>query len=232
MRISGVALGLACLLTAGCGSGGGSKTTAPVVGYVVAVPPSMAPTTLGTQVVIPVQLSATGGFTGSVALSPSGVPASWTATITPSDTVHLSGGSGSATLTLTIPSNGAAAASGIPITVNGTASVGNLSVVTQVTVANQYLIAIAPGTGTGAHWGALTNTTLQLLAGATLVVRNDDSVAHRFHTSGTVVGLPHQATSMGTGQSYTSSALNAGDDAVLYCHDHGTGSGQFAVHVQ
>jgi hypothetical protein len=226
------ALAIACVLIAGCGSGGGSKATAPVAGYSLVVTPPSAPTTLGTQVTIGVNLAATGGFAGTVALSASGVPASWGTAFTPSAIVDLSGGSGSATLTLTIPSNGAAAPSGIPVTIHGTATAGDRSGDASVTVANQYVISIAPGTGSGAHWGALTGTTLNLAVGATLVIRNDDSTPHRIHTSDTITGLPHQATSMTTGQAYTSGLLQAGTDGSVYCHDHGTGAGQFSVHVQ
>ena len=223
---------LACVAVAvGCGSGDGSTNVAPSAAYSLSVTPPAGPTTLGTHLSFGVNL-ASSGFAGPVTLSATGAPASWQVAFSPSATVNLtSGGSGSAMVTITIPSNGAAAPSGAPITIHGTASAGSQSDVATVTVANQYVIAIADGTGAGAHWGALTGTTLDLAVGATLVIRNDDSVVHQVHAGAPGLGLPHQAGDMATGQSYTSSPLLAGQD-LIYCHDHGTGSGQFTVRVQ
>jgi len=222
---------LACVAVAGCGSGDSSTNVAPSASYGLSVTPPAGPTTLGTQISFGVNL-ASNGFTGPVMLSATGVPASWQVAFSPSMTVNLaSGGGGSATATITIPSNGAAAPSGIPITIHGSASAGSQSDVATVTVANQYVITIADGTGAGAHWGALTGTVVDLAAGATLVIRNDDSVLHQVHAGAPGLGLPHQGGDMAMGQSYTSSPLLAGQD-VVYCHDHGTGSGQFTVRIQ
>lgn len=197
----------------------------------MSVAPPSAITTLGTAVTFTVNLAST-NFAGPVALSVLGAPATWQVAITPSATVTLAnGGTGSATVTVTIPTNGEAMSAGRILTVHASATPGDQDVSPVVTVANEYIIPIAAGTGIGAHWGALAGTTINLTSGVILTFRNDDSIGHRIHGSGSIPGLPHQAATMGPGGTY-SDTLGVGLDSDVYCHDHGTGTGVLTINVQ
>lgn len=220
---------LLCLALAGCGSD--DKAVAPGPSYSMSVSPPTASTTLGTAVTFTVDLEST-HFAGAVALSVLGAPASWQVAITPSLAVTLAnGGTGSATVTVTIPSNGEAMPSGRTLTVHATASPGDKDLMPVVTVANEYIIPIANGTGAGAHWGSLAGTTIDLLSGVILTFRNDDSIGHRIHASGSIPGLPHQSATMGPGGIH-SDTLGVGVDSDVYCHDHGTGTSLLTIRVQ
>jgi hypothetical protein len=223
---------LLCVLALGCNSG--KKTVGPAsssANYSVAVTPSSASTTLGTAVSFTATVSSS-GFSGPVTLSATGLPASWQAAFSPSATINVtSGGNASATVTVTIPSNGAAATTGATVTIHGTASIGDRDGTTTLTVPNQYIVHLADGTGAGAHWGALSGTILNLNAGTTLTVENDDSVDHEVHTTASIPGFPHENGPLGTGGTY-SGVVGAGQDSIS-CHIHGeTATGYIRVHVQ
>jgi len=230
VRLRRSAFLLLCLALTGCGSD--DKPVAPgPPSYSMSVAPPSAVTTLGTAVMFTAYLAST-NFAGPVTLSVVGAPASWQVAISPSATVTLSnGGTGSATVTITIPSNGEARPAGQTVTIHATASPGDKDVAPAVTVANEYIIPIANGTGIGAHWGALAGTTINLASGVILTFRNDDSIGHRIHATGTIPGLAHQSVTMGPGGVY-SDTLGVGVDSDVYCHDHGTGTGLLTINVQ
>src|SRR5438132_14208676 len=102
-------------LLAACGD-----SSAPTPDFTIAVE-AVAATTLGTQSTFDVSLTSI-AFAGPVTLSVTGAPASWTVTISGGSTVNLTAnGNTTATVTVTIPSNGAAAPTGQTLTVQGTA---------------------------------------------------------------------------------------------------------------
>lgn len=229
-RPSTLALALTASLALGCGSGGG---TGPAPDFSVSVGAAPA-TTLGTQVKFAVTLTST-GYGGVVTLAASGAPASWTVAFSSNPVALTADGSASDTVIVTIPTDGAPAPSGQALTVHATAGSLGHTASTPVTVANEYVVPIADGTGSGAHWGALDGTTIHLNAGTTLTIRNDDATAHRVHTDGTIPGFPHQAADMGTGGAYSVVVQSGGSGPssdTFYCHDHGTGTGQVHVIVQ
>lgn len=89
-----------------------------------------------------------------------------------------------------------------------------------------YILTIPDGTGGGDHGFP---AVIHLQVGATLHIVNGDVTGHRIHANNTI-GLQHQAFTMGQGQEYVGTVNQTGQD-TLYCHDHGTGSGEFIVAV-
>lgn len=95
-------------------------------------------------------------------------------------------------------------------------------------MADAYTFAIGSGTGTGAHFGAMSGGLLRLRAGSTLKILNSDGTGHRIHAGGGV--FPHQDNTMGPGESYTVTVADGSD--TFYCHDHGQGMGEVNVNAQ
>ena len=211
-----------------CGDSGGSG---PDAGFQIAVSPGSASATLGTTTSFQVTLTSTGA-TGPVALSLTGAPAGWEATFAPSASPTLSeGGSTTVTVAVRVPSNGAAAVSGQALAVRATLGSKALTRSVTLMVANEYILEIPAGTGsTGAHWSAVAGSLLLLRTGTTLTIRNADATPHSVHTDNDIPGFPHQSGSMSLGQHF-SNVLAVGED-VIYCHDHGTATGQLTIRVQ
>ncbi len=205
----------------------GTPTDAAGSVSVVMTPPS-ASTTLGTSTRFNVKVTSN-GFAGTVNLAASGGPSDWTKTLPSSVTLTL-GQVQNINFDVNVASNGSAATGGAALTVNATISgMSPVADSSTLTVANEYILPIANGVGTGNHWGALTNLTLR--NGSTFTIRNDDSVDHQIHAQATIAGLVHQPASMSMGQSY-SVVLNSTGTEVIYCHVHGTGSGQLTITSQ
>jgi hypothetical protein len=195
---------------------------APAPDYSVAIASALATTSLGTEVAFTINLAAS-QFSGPVSLSLSGAPANWTTSVEPATVNVADGALSTATIRIRIPTNGDAAPSGKVLTLNASAAPGAKSATAKVIVNNELFIDIAPGTGSGAHWGALAGTTLRVKAGTTLKFRNLDSTGHRIHANGEVID--HEDTTMGPGQTHPAVA-RAGTDEI-YCHDHLEASGKF-----
>jgi plastocyanin len=195
--------------------------------YRLSVAPPTAETALGTEVTYTIAVDAT-DFSGPVALSLSGAPASWNATITPAMVDVLDGSTVTATLRIVIPPNGAAATAGQALAIDAAASPGAQSAQAMLTVADEYTFPIASGTGTGAHWGAMSGGLLRVREGTTLKILNSDTIGHRIHAGGGVFN--HQGATMAPGASYTVT-VEAGSD-TFYCHDHGQGSGEVNINAQ
>jgi plastocyanin len=195
--------------------------------YRLSVAPATAETELGTEVTYTIAVDAT-DFDGPVALVAAGAPASWTVTITPATVNVRDGGTVTAEMTVVIPPNGEAAATGQALAVNATAAPGGQSAATSITVANQYTFPIASGTGTGAHWGAMSGGLLRLRAGATLRIPNNDTIGHRIHAGGGAID--HQGSTMAPGQAYSVTVQDGSD--TFYCHDHGQGAGEVNLNAQ
>lgn len=219
---------LICALFVGCN--GGARTVAPTpVGYKVSVTPDRISTTLGTQHLLTVSVVST-GFAGSVGLTASGIPASWAGGLSPLSAVTLTdGGSASTTLIVRIPTDAAAADTGAVITIEGDASTGAREATAIFTVANENIVRIASGTGSGPHWGALAGKVLNLTAGSTLTIVNDDAAAHQIHTGNLIPGLLEQPFAMAGGDTYRAT-VGVGEDSVS-CEAHGSDTGSFLVRV-
>lgn len=219
---------LLCALLLGCNSGRMTVAPAPA-GYSVSVTPARISTTLGTQHLLTVNVVSS-GFAGTVGLTVSGMPASWAGGLTPLSTVALTdGGSASTTLIVRIATDAEAADTGAVITVQGDASTGARAASAVFTVVNENVVHIADGTGSGPHWGALAGKVLNLAAGSTLTIVNDDASAHRIHTGNRIPGLLEQPTAMATGGAYRAT-VGVGEDSVS-CETHGSETGSFLVRV-
>lgn len=188
--------------------------------YSVAVEPtSGSATTLGTQISFAVTVSAN-QFSGAVSLSATGALTGWDVTFSPSTVSVADGAPATAVMTISIPSNGEAAPFGAMLTVKGDASIGQMSASTTLTVANEFLIPIADGTGNGAHFGALAGTTVHIKPGIKLRFMNFDTVSyHQIHASSSLI--PHQSMGMSAGMEYSVTVNNVGGEQV-YCHAHGS----------
>ncbi len=237
---------LAVTLLAGCevgvtpGGGGddddvqvdaGARIDAPTAAFTVTVAPPTATTILGTATTFTVALDAQ-HFSGPIALTASGAPASWTVAIAPPTVNVVDGVPATATVTVTIPPNGDAAPTGQALTINATSSVAGAEVGTAaLTVAKEYAIAIAAGTGGGnTHFGAMNGGLVRVKAGTLVHIRNADTTAHRIHSGGGIGGFPHQPNNMGQGQEYAVTVTDGSD--VFYCHIHERGAGEVNLVVE
>lgn len=202
---------------------------APAATYALAVTPATAATILGTETTFTVTLTSS-NFDGPVALAATGAPASWQVAITPATVTLTDGGTATAQVKVTIPSNGDAAPAGRMLTIDATASAGAQSATAALTVAKEYAVTIGAGTGAGSHFGALRGALVRVKSGTVLHVRNADTTAHRVHTGGGIGGFPHQDETMGNGQAYTVTVQDGSD--VFYCHVHERGAGDVNLVVE
>ncbi len=227
-RSLGASLVAPVVLLSACGSDS-TGVTGPGFSISATAPPA---TTLGTVTTFSVDVRSS-SHSGTVTLSAAGAPPDWTVAFTPGATVSVSGG-GNTTVTLqvTIPSNGTAAPSGRTLTLQGSASSGSVSTSTSVTVANELVVPIVSGAGSGPHWGAHGGAIIVLRAGTLLRFLNNDAASHIIHAGNGIPGLQHQDNNspLALGQSYTATVGVGTDD--IYCHAHGVGSGQVRFVVQ
>ena len=218
----------ASLLATACGG----DATGPTTVFSVTIPQAPAATTLGTSVSFPVQIKPT-GFNGTLTLTINGAPASWNVRMIPSTFTVFVGDTTTqtATVTISIPTNGDAAPSGQTIAVTATSPTAEHVASTLVTVANEYILPIASGVGaTGQHWSTALGGVLTLRSGVTLTIRNDDAIAHQIHTSNAIPGFASEPTPLAAGATY-SNTLGAGSD-IIYCELHGDTTGKLTVTVQ
>jgi hypothetical protein len=238
--VSLFALGLgACdvgTITGGPGPGGddtlpGSPDARPAPGQPDAMPPDFAvemtpptqSTTLGTEVHYAITLTGLHHMAGTVMLTPTGVPASWQATITPSS-VDLSGDLPvTADLDVKIPTQTSdlTASPGV----SATATAGTHSASVAITVANEVIVQLKDGIGTGDHQ---LPTRIDINVGTKLRIMDlDTSTLHRIHSDATAAdGFAHQDNEMSAGQEYdVTPTLGGGTQYRWYCHDHGQGVG-------
>ena len=183
------------------------------------VSPSTQQTTLGTQKHYLVHVRSC-GFAGSVALTPSGAPASWTVALDPPSLNLTTGSIGGSEMAVTVPSDGDAGLH--TISMSAAASGANTAALSaDLNVANEYLIHFAPdGTGSGTHAFYPTDLTVKL--GAKLRYIDDDATTgHRIHGENSGAGFSHQASDMSQGQEYDITTLATVTRTLVYCHDHG-----------
>jgi plastocyanin len=194
--------------------------------YALTMTPPSAATTLGTTTNYSVTLTAS-HFEGPVTLAATGVPASWTATFEPPTVTLGLDDTAIVALSIQIPTDGEAATTPVTIGVDAQAAPGLRQVSSQLTVANELVVAIPDGTGGGAH---AFPDRIDLRLGATLRILNSDTTQHRIHSDGGP-GFPHQDESMAQGEAYVVTPGDVGG-YNFYCHDHGVGTGVTNLVVQ
>jgi plastocyanin len=191
-----------------------------------AIAGAMSPTSVNTQLGMQTRylvkvLSC--GFSGPVALTPSGTPASWGVVLDPPVLQVALNSAAVSELTVTVPTDGDAGS--VMIHIDAAASGANTALLaSSLNVANEYSIHFAPdGTGSGPH--AFLPVYLQVKLGAKLRFIDDDSTdVHRIHGVGSS-GFAHQAFDMSQGQEYDITPTATITNTPIYCHDHpGTGT--------
>lgn len=185
-----------------------------------AMSPALIKTSLGTQNRYLVKVFSC-GFSGNVALTPSGAPASWTLAIDPSSLSLALNSIAVAELTATVPTDGDAGL--VSIHVDAAASGANtVPLSADLDVANEYAIHFAPdGTGAGPH--AFLPVFLQIRVGATLRFISDDSTAaHNIHAQAPAAGFSHQPTYLflSQGEEYDITATGTVVNTPVSCHLH------------
>lgn len=179
--------------------------------------PAAVTTKLGTTIEIPIAVSAA-GVTGNIALTATGVPAGWTASVVPAS---VSGTEATEVhLVVQVPTNATATAHQLGVAASGSGV--SQAVVAPVTVQNQLDLSIASG-GTHTFSGVV-----YVKAGAQLIIKNNDGINHQVHASSP---LQHQGAAMAPGGTYTQTP-NATGQVTVYCHIHGQGTGTLNIIVQ
>jgi plastocyanin len=193
-------------------------------GFAVLATPASRTSTLGLQNRYLVKVRSCGDA-ASNALAASGGPATWTKTMDPPSITLASNASGVALLTVSVPSAGDAGLATFDITAQAGANIVHASA--DLNVANEYILTIADGTGSGDHHFP---AFLQLKVGAKLRTLDADSVLpHRIHGDG-AGGFLHQNMDMTQGQEYDITTTTEGGPYDFYCHDH-PNSGDMKVTV-
>jgi len=206
----------------------GTTPPTPRLDVTVTPPATVTGLELGSTLDFTITATASGGFAGDVTLAANGVPTSWLAAFAPGPTITLAAdGTATATMTVTIPSDGEA----IPATVaiDYTSSLGSAQAVgASVTVLNQFTETVTVN-GNGVciypqQNGApvAVNNRRKLRAGTTLRIRNGGTIPMRIHVSDGVDGFSHQGNAMAANATYDS-VVTGGTSAEWYCHqDPGT----------
>lgn len=194
--------------------------------YSMTVTPTGATTlTLGTATAFQIALTSE-RFVGPVELALTGAPESWNVRFEPSATATLAyDGTAVVDLIIEIPSNGEAGE--IALAIDAVAAPGLRTQATALSVANELIIDIAAGTGSGAH---PFPSRVDINVGTSVSIRNSDGTAHRIHSDNGNEGFPHQPDNMGQGEAYTFTVTGTGE-LNYYCHIHEVvaGVGQLAA---
>lgn len=204
----------------GGGSGGGSGTTA-TPRITATVDKTAMPTELGKTETLTLTIQSVDGFTGSVPVTTAMMDSTtaltgFTITATPASVDLTAGGSATVQLSVKIPTDASALAPQLKIDLGGSAPA---SVTSDLAIANQLVVNIPAGTGTGAHSGLPTGI-IRLRMGAKIIFHNADNTKHVIHADG---GIPHENLTLGApGTDYS---VTPTDSATWYCHDH-EGGGQ------
>lgn len=225
--LSALVVGASTLwMLAACGSSG-DGSTGPTPDFTVSASTAAA-ATLATVANFNVTVASTGAA-GTVGLVVTGAPASWVVGLPSTAPVLASNGSVAVPVTVTIPSNGDAAASGRTLTIAATVGSTQHTATSVVTVANEFLVPIALGTGAGSHWPSVSGKTFILNVGTTVTFRNDDTTSHEIHSDGNA-GIAHESPpGLSNGESF-SQTVTASGTAHLSCHTHDHAD-QFIVQV-
>jgi hypothetical protein len=186
----------------------------PAIGAVMS--PGTRSTMLGTKNTFTIHVLSC-GYSGAVALVPSGAPASWSVTLDPPGLTLASNGTASALMTATIPTTGANGSFQLDVQAQ---AANNVTVSSQVDAANMVMIIIPQGTGNVPH---AFPQDIHLRVGTVLRVASEDTSAGHVIHADLVPGFAHQNVSgpgvtPGFPYDLTSTGLGSGN---VYCHSHG-----------
>lgn len=203
----------------------GGPVCAPASGVRVAIAasPAARATTLGTQVLYPIEVLSC-GYAGPITLGASGLPAGWSAAF-PQSSIELSNGQQILTeLSVTVPSDSVDGVFELAAFASITAQELALAPLS-LDVANVFVITHAAGTGSGPHgYPALT----RLRSGAQASFRNEDADFHAMHFEPAFTHEPPPGTAQGA--SFDVVAPVGTYD--FYCHNHGTNAGEGRLIVE
>jgi hypothetical protein len=202
----------------------GSPDAAPPDFLVSVTSPTNA-TTLGTEVHYQIMVAGVHDMNGDVALTATGVPASWQATLTPTTVTLSADGSATADLKLVIPTDAADLTANIGVSASGASVTHTATAASALTVAKEVIVTITDGTGAGVH---PFPSRIDVLVGTKLRVMDADTkTVHRIHSDATAQdGFAHQDNDMSAGQEYDAVPNQGGGTQYRwYCHDHGQGTG-------
>ncbi|MGH7281965.1 MAG: hypothetical protein ACRELY_10605, partial [Polyangiaceae bacterium] len=181
---------------------------------------------------ITVTLAASGGFTGTVALTAANLPTGVTAAFTPAS-VDLSSGSGTSTLALTVPSTTIPSETATMITINGDGGSGTTANAPfALTVKRAITIVIPANVEATPNAFGTSPITVHLGTGATISASNpfivnvknlDTSKAdgHEVHSSNTGSGFFHGTANIMPNQTNGSDGprtVTAAATFPFYCH--------------
>lgn len=208
----------------GDGSGSGSGSSQPTPRVSAMVDKDAVSTELGKTETLTLTIAGYDGFAGAVTITPSMLSGATAATgyvitATPTSVDLTADGSATVQVTVKVPSNPMTLTPELKLDL--TSSAAPQSVTSLFTVANQYTVNIATGTGTAAPHSGLpaVNAPIRLRLGAKLIFHNGDTIQHVIHADG---GINHENTALGMpGTDYVTTPTG---DATWYCHDH-EGSG-------
>jgi plastocyanin len=219
------------------GNGGGDDTQPPAsppdagppADYALAVSPISAELVLGETRTFTVTITGANGFSGPVALAATGIPATWSAKFEPATVEVAAGTPGTATLTLSIPTD-AEIATGM-LDVAGSAAPGERHASkADIVVKPEIVIRIPQGSVDNPEnsFGPNGQVRVRYVAPGTKITWvNDDAVNHRIHADG-AGGIQHQQGEIPPGGSYTDTITGAG--VIDYnCHIHGQMKGRLVV---
>lgn len=195
--------------------------------FTVAIATPTTATRLGTDVHYTITITGMNHMLGDVALTAAGVPKTWTATLTPATVTLDASGTATADLDVVIPTNAADLTATIGVSASATPGTHTATMPAALTVANEVVVTIKDGTGTGDH--ALP-TRIDILLGTKVRIMDADTTStkqHQIHSDADdASGFPHQPNPMNGGQEYDVTPTIGGDTQFRwYCHLHGQGTG-------
>lgn len=204
-----------------------SCTGVAVPGVAIIISPADRTTTLATQNRFLVKLRSC-GYSGSVDLSQSGAPVSWTTSFDPPTVALMPNEARTGLLQADLPSDGDAGM--FTLSVHAQASTSTASSNALLTVMNQVIIPFASdGTGVGDHHFP---SVLVIKVGTMIRFVNQDSTSvHEVHAAQANDGFPHQTGTMAQGEEFDVTPNSPGT-YDYYCHAHLPEAGSGAIVVQ
>jgi hypothetical protein len=183
---------------------------------------------LDSEYTFTVSATASGGFSGPVAIAINGLPASWESEILPAATIDLPvDGSASAMITVRVPSYGDAGQIALSITATSSLRAATYDVATSIL--NEYTARVTggcdlPGVGARQNEPGGVNNPLRLKLGATFKISNATDHNVTIHSDNGGAEFPHQPDpGMGPGGTYTVMPDDTTAVYEWYCHDPDSG---------
>lgn len=217
----------------GSGSGSGSGSSGDATPRVTA---ALDKTTLSTEngktETFTVNVTSENGWAGDVTLTKSLVDAANNAIpgITvdgPASVTVAANGTGSATYTITIPTNATGSVIEGSFKLAVTSSLGSSDLSSAVTINNFYTVMYANGTGVTATDHPMAGQTINLRRGTILKWPNNDTITHIIHGGGSYSGEHEDQTAGGApGRTYDVPTIGyaPGTTGLFGCHTHGAAS--------